>query len=358
MLKYNQRIVYTYRIKADPQSLTLRARVCFLEKIDFVMIWVDGSDPKWLEEKSKYDPSSGDNKEVRFRDWDNLQFWFRGVEKFAPWVNKVHFVTWGHIPEWLNTDNPKLNIVNHRDYIPEKYLPTFNSHTIELNLHRIKGLSEQFVYFNDDMFVTAPVKPGDFFKDGRPMDTYAMDCIFFRKDSAGAFNGNDMELINSNFNKNVCMKKDFTKWFSPANGIKRVTKTAALNMWPWFPGMYYNHLSSNFLKSTFETVWEKEYDVLDATCSCRFRSKLNVNQWLMKYWQLADGKAIPRSVSIGNCYHLKEENYLEACRAVETGRHRLICLNDIEKTFDFEKIRDAVLESFDRLLPEKSSFER
>ena len=185
-----------------------------MDKIDFVMIWVDGNDPEWQKEKNKYDSSTekGDNTIVRYRSWDNLQYWFRGIEKFAPWVNKVHFVTWGHLPPWLNKEHPKLNIVNHRDYIPEKYLPTFNANTIELNLHRIEGLSEQFVYFNDDMFITDHVKPRDFFRGGRPMDTYSMDCIFFAKKSAGFFNGNDIELINTHFNKNECMKKHFTKY--------------------------------------------------------------------------------------------------------------------------------------------------
>ena len=60
-------------------------------------------------------------------------------------------------------------------YNTEKYLPTFNANTIELNLHRIEGLAEQFVYFNDDMFITDHVKPEDFFRDGHPMDTYGLD---------------------------------------------------------------------------------------------------------------------------------------------------------------------------------------
>jgi len=116
--------------------------------IDFVMIWVDGNDPEWQKEKAKYDGSvvTTANSEVRYRDWDNLQYWFRAVEKYAPWVNKIHFVTWGHIPKWLDTTNPKLNIVKHSDFIPEEYLPTFSSHTIELNLHRIEGLAEIFQF--------------------------------------------------------------------------------------------------------------------------------------------------------------------------------------------------------------------
>ena len=62
--------------------------------IDFIMIWVDGNDPEWQKEKRKYQPgNTADDREIRYRDWDNLQYWFRAVEKFAPWVNQIHFVT-------------------------------------------------------------------------------------------------------------------------------------------------------------------------------------------------------------------------------------------------------------------------
>ena len=117
--------------------------------IDFVILWVDGNDPKWQSEKATYDSNINDdsNSASRYRDWGLLPYWFRGVEKFTPWVNKIHFVTWGHVPEFLNLNNPKLNIVNHKDFIPEEYLPTFSSHAIELNIHRIPGLSEKFIYF-------------------------------------------------------------------------------------------------------------------------------------------------------------------------------------------------------------------
>ena len=108
---------------------------------------------------------------VRYREWDTLRYWFRAVEKYAPWVNQVYFVTCGHVPKWLNMDAPKLHFVRHQDYIPEQYLPTFSSHPIELNLHRIEGLSEHFVYFNDDFYLTAPVQETDFFVNGLPCDS-------------------------------------------------------------------------------------------------------------------------------------------------------------------------------------------
>lgn len=330
-----------------------------MDKIDFVMIWVDGNDPEWQKEKNKYDSSNktGDSSVVRYRSWDNLQYWFRAVEKFAPWVNKIHFVTWGHLPEWMNTENPKLNIVNHKDYIPKEYLPTFNANTIELNLHRIKGLSDKFVYFNDDMFITDYVRPEDFFINGKPVDTYSLDCIYFGKKSAGFFNGNDLELINTHFSKKQCLKKDFSKWFSPKNGIKRVIKTAMLNTWPWFPGLYYNHLPSNFLKETFETVWNEEGDVLNETCMDKFRTKSNCNQWLIKFWQLAQGVAVPRSANFGRCFHIKDRTFNEMLSAIEKSRYKLICINDTVNTSNFELQKQQVIDSFEKLLPQKSGFE-
>ena len=111
--------------------------------------------------------------ENRYRDWELMRFWFRGIEAFAPWVNRVFFVSNGQKPIWLNTDHPKLRMVTHQDYIPEIYLPTFNSNVIELWLHNIPDLSERFVLFNDDMFLTAPVTPEDFFEDGLPRGEYA-----------------------------------------------------------------------------------------------------------------------------------------------------------------------------------------
>lgn len=329
------------------------------QKIDFVIIWVDGNDPEWQAEKAKYDGTleKGDNSVVRYRDWDNLQYWFRGVEKFTPWVNKIHFVTWGHLPKWLDVNHPKLNIVNHKDYIPSKYLPTFNSHTIELNLHRINGLSEQFVYFNDDMFITQAMYPEDFFRRGKPCDTFSLNAIYFGKDSAGFFNGADMEVINHHFPKKKAMKENILKWYHPNNGFKHIIKTTLLLPWPWFSGFYYHHLPNSFQKSVFEEVWKEEKDILESTSACRFRERTNVNQWLFKYWQLASGNFSPRSSKIGRCYHVKETNFVSLCDAIRTGKYKMLCINDTANTIDFEHKKQLVNKEFQQLLPEKSKFE-
>ena len=76
------------------------------EKIDFVITWVDGNDPMWLKEKKEYEiiPNKDEmfelwnNNTIRYRDWDLLKYWFRGVEENASWVNKIYFITYGHLP--------------------------------------------------------------------------------------------------------------------------------------------------------------------------------------------------------------------------------------------------------------------
>ena len=93
------------------------------QKIDFVVLWVDGADPDWQRQRARYAPETTDNGSDpnRFRDWDLMRHWFRCVERFAPWVNRVYFVTNGQVPIWLNPDHPKLKLVKHSDYIPAEF---------------------------------------------------------------------------------------------------------------------------------------------------------------------------------------------------------------------------------------------
>lgn len=88
--------------------------------IDFVVLWVDGSDPAWQAEKAKYQgqPLDDSNTPNRFRDWGLMPYWFRAVEKFTPWVRKIYFVTCGHVPAFLNLAHPKLHHVKHADFLP------------------------------------------------------------------------------------------------------------------------------------------------------------------------------------------------------------------------------------------------
>ena len=110
------------------------------DMIDFVVTWVNGSDESWIKERAKYLPQTKEQDlrgVQRYRDWDLMRYWFRGVEKYASWVHKIYFITCGQKPEWLNLDCPKLKLIKHSDYMPKDALPTFNSNAIEMRIHNI-----------------------------------------------------------------------------------------------------------------------------------------------------------------------------------------------------------------------------
>ena len=99
----------------------------------------------------------------RFFDWQTLKYSLRSIEKHAPWLRKVHLVTNGQTPHWLNLNTSRVRVVTHDQiFLNKSVLPTFNSNAIELQLHRIPGLTDKFVYFNDDIMLTADVSPTGF----------------------------------------------------------------------------------------------------------------------------------------------------------------------------------------------------
>lgn len=327
------------------------------DKIDFVIIWVDGNDPEWQKERAKYKPSlSNDNNVHRFRDWDNLQYWFRGIETFAPWVNNVYFVTWGHIPKWLNVNHPKLKVVKHEDYIPEEYLPTFNSNTIELNLHRIRGLSDKFVYFNDDMFLIDYVKEDDFFKNNLPCDSAIMNVHCYNMEEMFVLTPfRNIGIINRYFKMNEVLKKHPFQWFNIKYGYNMLRNIYLLPC-PRFPGLLQQHLPTSFKKEVFNTLWEKEYEILDETCKHRFRHILDVNQWLIKEWQNASGEFHPRKYNIGRS--IAAYNIDKACHYISKQKGKMLCLNDVDMSEkEFEVSVKRINNSFNSILPNKSSYE-
>ena len=332
------------------------------EKIDFVIMWVDGSDPAWLEEKNKYLEKKIDTSNAinRYRDMGLLKYWFRGVERFAPWVNKIHFVTWGHIPSWLNTNNPKLNVVKHEDFIPKKYLPVFNANAIEIHLHRIKGLTEKFVYFNDDTFLINSLKQNFFFRNGLPCDLWRDNIPYCDKDTDPLFEHillNDKMLICRHFNKKEVIKKNFSKCFNLKYG-KRNIRFLLLYKWPYMAGFDNFHVAAPFLKSTFEELWEKEYDILETTSYSRFRRMVDVNQYVFQLWQIYTGRFTPKSIKeTGMFFDLSNDNSA-IFDVIDKQKTNMICINDSDLSIDYEKVIKELAEHFDKILPNKSSFER
>ena len=330
--------------------------------IDIVIFWVDGNDPEWLDEKAKYSPTEiiTDDRDIRYRNWDNLQYLFRGIEQFAPWVNNVFFVTWGHLPKWLNTDAPKLRIIKHEDFIPAEYNPTFSSHVKEMNLHRIKGLSEQFVVFADDMFLLKRTKPQDFFFNGKPCDcailtahshSEAEPYMFMQYRATG--------IANKYFNVKEAIRKNRWGWFNLKYG-KMLFRSWVLSGFPRFTGFWQQHLPFSLLKSTIEELWEKEHDNLHKTCLNRFRSAFDFNIWVFRNWQLAAGNFHPRSVNAGKSFIVNDEKSTNiVTRYIESQKSKMICINDSEMSWDdFVSAKNKLIESFSKILPNKSSFEK
>ncbi|MEZ9553067.1 Stealth CR1 domain-containing protein [Vibrio breoganii] len=136
--------------------------------VDVVYTWVNGEDPEWLEKKNLYLDSSINRlntatSDSRFRSRNELLYSIRSIEMFAPWVRNIYIITDSQTPTWFK-ETDRIKVVDHQQIFPDKtVLPVFNSHAIESCLHRIKGLSQHFLYFNDDVVLGRKTEKKDFF---------------------------------------------------------------------------------------------------------------------------------------------------------------------------------------------------
>ena len=325
--------------------------------IDFILPWVDSSDKEWKKSFLMNHPSTDssiDFSEKRYRDNGLLKYWFRSVEKYAPWVNKIFFVTCGQIPEWLDTTNPKLVLINHKDYIPQDKLPVFSSHPIELYMHKIPGLSENFVYFNDDIFINSSITPEDFFVNGIAKDYAVMNALSVS--SIGHILFNNILQINKNFDKKIVLKENFFKWFSfkYSTGLIR---NILLKPWPHFTGFVDPHCAMPYTKSLLDEVWQNCQEVLELSSSHKFRSNEDVNQFLFRYWRLCKGDFIPCNLEKLTFYYdiMNDEKTLIDVIKNHSVKQVIINDNDVEN-YD-EKI-SKIREVFESEYSEKSSFEK
>ncbi|MEU1791745.1 stealth family protein [Streptomyces sparsogenes] len=139
--------------------------------IDVVYTWVDGSDPAWRRRRAEVTACDADGpyheqaaNDARYANRDELRYSLRSLHMYAPWVRHIYLVTDDQVPPWLVGSHPGITVVDHREIFDDpRVLPTFNSQAIETRLHHIEGLSEHFLYFNDDVFLGSPVTPQDFF---------------------------------------------------------------------------------------------------------------------------------------------------------------------------------------------------
>ena len=292
--------------------------------MDIVITYVDGLDPVWQKSYEQY--TNTPILEKRFRDWGTLKYLFRGIEKNMPFIRKVHLVVSGEtqVPAWVNRD--EVDVVLHSDIIPQEYLPTFNCNPIEMHLHRIKDLDEEFLYFNDDMFPMKECKPTDFFRDGKGVIRVSY------------------HLLALDMFKQIC--RNSTRAAREALGLR-----------PTFYFMRPQHICSPMFKSECEELYDKVEPVIRNSIS-RVRTGENLNQYLFLDYMYLKGKIINEriskkhfSVGVGSASKLR--------KFITQPTHKMACINDVQLTEErYEELRRVQIEAFEELFPKKSKFEK
>lgn len=334
-------------------------------KIDFVVTWVDSNDPEWIATYNHYRPEKAVQDKPRFRNWDIFRYWFRAVEQYTPWVNKVYLVTNGTFPKWINAQCEKLVLINHADYMPAKYLPTFNSNAIELNLFRIDSLSEHFVLFNDDMFINAHIEPDYYFKNGLPCDfnfeTPYHNLKYTDEDQYGINVTNicNIAVLNKHFNRKETTRNSWKNWYGCHLWGKPFFMSLLMMGRQRFENFVLLHLEQPFLKSVFKEIWDKEYHLLDESSS-RFRDTTNLNQYLMRYWQFASNRFYPAKKK-GLAYHYYSKEIVEdLIKNLLNKDIWSICINDTPFFSDeeYKYAKEMIGQAFEKKFPHISMFEK
>lgn len=291
--------------------------------MDVVITYVDGFDPVWQRAYEEF--TNVPVMDKRFRDWGTLKYLLRGIETKMPFIRNVYLVVShpSQIPAWANTE--KLKIVLHSDIIPQEYLPTFNSTTIEMFLHRIKGLDEEYLYFNDDMFPVMDCQPTDFFCDGK---------IVF---------GFTPHILALDMYKKQCRSSD--RLARKLLGVRA--------SWSFVRPQ---HTCTPMLKSACEQVYEQAEPEILASLSA-LREEKNLNQYVFPDYLYYKGMVVRKRQS-------KKHFSVAVASPRKIGdflRHptrKMVCINDVQLSKKkYEAMRMEILAAFEFLLPQKSLFE-
>lgn len=236
--------------------------------IDAVVTWVDGSDPAHQRKLSSHLARAGESgpasaHSTRFNDAGEIDYCIRSILRFAPWFRKIHIVSDEQIPSILERlrGTPladRIHVVDHREIFKgfEQYLPSFNSRSIISMLWRIEDLAEQFVYFNDDMFLLRDATPEDFFRNGM-----VVQRGLWRMQSAATWTGRLLSALKQlrGPRKNKVGNLDSQQLSARIAG---------------FDERYYRlfHNPYPMLRSTLRGFFERHPDLLERNCSYRLRS--------------------------------------------------------------------------------------
>lgn len=291
--------------------------------MDVVITYVNGNDPVWKSDYEKYTQVPVMQK--RFRDWGTLKYLLRGIEVNMPFIRNVYLVVShpSQVPEWADKEN--LKIVLHKDIIPEEFLPTFNCNPIEMHLHRIDGLDEEYLYFNDDLFPLAPCKATDFIRDGKGVLKFSR------------------HFIASGMYKQICRNSD-------------AAARQALDMQSSVTFIRPQHTCTPMFRSQCEELYQKlEPAILNSLT--RTRSAKNLNQYLFLDYQYYKGLMIDEKIS--NKHFSVALVSPEKLRSfILNPTQKLICVNDVHLSDKrYGMLQKAMIAAFEQKFPVKSRFE-
>lgn len=191
--------------------------------LDAVITYVDSRDENWKREYNMFVKRPLEEVENRFRSYDCLDLQIKLIRKNMKFVDNVYVIvsSTSQVPDNVkNMDGVK--IVTHKEIIPKRYLPCFNSCTIEMYMYNIKELKENFIYFNDDMFVVSKCEETDFIKNGKFIIDY--EYKDFDPEFATPF---EMNVINAN----RLVDKSATTFIKPAHFCMPLNKNHITEVW-------------------------------------------------------------------------------------------------------------------------------
>ena len=291
--------------------------------MDVVITYVDGFDPLW--QKDYEENTNIPILEKRFRDWGTLRYLLRGIEVNMPFINNVYLVVAreSQVPKWINRDNVK--VVLHSDIIPQEFLPTFNCNPIELHLHRIEGLDEYYVYFNDDVFPLKKCKPTDFFVDGKGQLGMAR------------------HLLSVDMFKKICRNSD------------RVARKA-LGKKPSLIFLRPQHVCTPMIKSQCHELYTLVEEDIRASIT-KTRTANNISQYVYLNYMYLNGYLENRRLSKRH-FSLGITSTEKLRRFLLNPTKTFTCLNDVQLGEErYEELRKVVLDAFETLFPNKSKYE-
>ena len=292
--------------------------------IDVVIAYVDSSDINWHKQCLEYCTSID---EKRFRSFDNLNYLMRLIDKNLPFIRNVYLVvsSMSQVPTFINKDTVK--IVLHEDIIPKKYLPTFNILEIELFFNRIPGISDRFIYFNDDMFPLKPLKEDMFFN--RNMPCLKMKYLSHPQTRFGFFCLNNKHLIEKDLNKKLDNEYGY-----------------------WIPF----HSALPLFKSDYDYFWEKYPDELYNSLS-KFREDKNYTQYLFSMYRYYTNRYLPTFLDFeyGQFNTLTLDSIM---RIIKNKECSIFCINDDGlQDGEFNNTKKMINESFEFIVPNICKYE-